>query len=111
MERPFTDAASCTFDSLAPAAPGRSRVYGGIISNRLQASCPPRMSLGHERGSETEHSQCLEHFAQLSIPPLRHRQSDFRYRLLDASNGARMGDGRAYEQSDLAGNGESRSRV
>ena len=51
----------------------------------------PIMSVGHERGSETDDTQRVARFAARSVSPLHHRLRDFRHGNVDASDGARLG--------------------
>src|SRR6266699_3406058 len=45
---------------------------------QLQGCFFPLMSVGHERRNKTHKSQCAARFAARSVPPLHHRQCDFR---------------------------------
>src|SRR6266404_4269181 len=49
------------------------------------------MSLAHERRSETDDTQRVARFAAGSVSPLHYRLRDFRYRNVDASDGAKLG--------------------
>src|SRR5262245_11884677 len=110
----------CIFGLSIPDTVGSCNQLGGNILERrfhrqwipieLQPRASPRISLGDERGSEIESGPRVVLFTQRALPPLCHREFNFRYRQLDAGNGAGLGDGDAYQQSDLAGNGESCGR-
>ena len=64
------------------------------------------MSLGDERRSEIDDTQRVTRFAARSISPLHHRLRDFRYRNVDASDGARLGNDFADEFRSHARIGE-----
>src|SRR6266480_7036707 len=77
----------------------------------LRPHASPRMSLGDERGSETDDTQRVARFAARSVSPLHHRLRDFRYRNVDASDDSGLGNGYAHDVSVYARIGESMRRT
>src|SRR4029077_19145406 len=95
---------------LETPASDRAKCYQLKVGEAFDTNAATTMSVCDELGSKNKSGPCVARFTQRAVPSLYHRQFNLRYRQLDAGDGARLGDGNVDQQSDLAGNGQSRGR-
>src|SRR5919204_1289287 len=76
--------------------------YNSLSEESFDTNASPTLTVGRGRRIEVSESQHARGFASGSVSPLHHRERHLRHRNLDASDGARLRDEHADEQSALS---------